>query len=245
MSGALSVPGAVNLRDVGGLPAGAGRTRHGVLLRSGALHRLSAADRDALAGLGRRRIVDLRDDEEVAREPSALDERLPVPDRVPLFLGSADSFFAHDISLRELYRHLVRESGEGMVRVARVVLSGTPTLIHCTAGKDRTGVSVAVLLAAAGVDGDAIVADYARTEQALPAERNRRLIAWLRNAHPHARHVEELVARSPAPAMADLLEHVERGYGSAADYLLASGLTEDEVLGLRRVLVEEAERNQG
>ncbi|WP_460776268.1 tyrosine-protein phosphatase [Microbacterium sp. GXF7504] len=239
MTAALHVPGAVNLRDVGGLPAGSGRTRHGVLLRSGALHRLGDEDRDALAALGLRRIVDLRDDDEVAREPSALDERLPVPDRVPLFLGSADSFFVHDISLRELYRQLVRESGEGIAVVARAVVAGGPVLVHCTAGKDRTGVSVALVLAAAGVDRDAVVADYARTEAALPAERNRRLIAWLRAAHPHAQHVEELVARSPESAMLDLLEHVDRRYGSAADYLLAAGVSEDDVAALRRVLVDE------
>ncbi len=240
MTGALRIPGAVNLRDVGGLPAAGGVTRRGVLLRSGTLHRLDEDGRDALAALGLRRIIDLRDGEEVAREPSSLDDRLPTPDRVPLFLGSADSFFVNDITLVELYRHLVRESAERIAQVARGILEAAPVLVHCTAGKDRTGVTVALVLSAAGVEREAIVADYARTAAELPAERNRRLIAWLRAAHPHAQHVEELVAQSPAAAMADLLDHVDRRYGSAGEYLRGAGLRADEVAGLRRVLVTEA-----
>ena len=57
------VPGAVNLRDVGGLPAGAAVTRHGVLFRSGNLAQLDASGTSALGGLGLRRIIDLRADE--------------------------------------------------------------------------------------------------------------------------------------------------------------------------------------
>jgi protein-tyrosine phosphatase len=235
----LRVSGAVNLRDVGGLPAGAGVTRHGVLLRSGTLGRLDAGGRDALAELGLRRIIDLRDDDEVAREPSRLDGRLPVPERVPLFLGSADSFFVNDIGLEDLYAHIVAEAGERITTVARGILADQPVLVHCTAGKDRTGVMVALVLAAAGVEREAIVADYARTQTELSPERNRRLIAWLRTAHPHARHVEELVALSPPRAMATLLDDIDRTYGSAGEYLRAAGLTAAEVVGLRRVLVTE------
>lgn len=241
MTSALHVSGAVNLRDVGGLPAGSGTTRHGVLLRSGTLGRLDETGRDTLVARGLRRIIDLRDDDEVAREPSRLDDRLPVPERVPLFLGSADSFFVNDISLEELYRHLVTESGERIAEVARGILVEQPVLVHCTAGKDRTGVIVALLLEAAGVERDAVVADYARTAAELPPERNRRLIAWLRAAHPDAQHVEELVAHSPAEAMATLLDEVDRSYGSAAGYLRSAGLSEAEIAALRRVLVAEAE----
>ena len=71
------VPGAVNLRDVGGLRAGDGVTRSGVLFRSGNLARIDGAGVTAFGALGIRRIIDLRDDDEVAQAPDA-DEHVEV-----------------------------------------------------------------------------------------------------------------------------------------------------------------------
>ncbi|MFT4210282.1 MAG: tyrosine-protein phosphatase [Microbacterium sp.] len=244
MSAPLRIPGAVNLRDVGGLPASGGVTRAGVLLRSGSLSGLDAAGRDALAELRLAAIIDLRDDDEVIASPSALDDRLPVPQRVPLFLGSAASFFIDDIGLPELYRGILALP-DRLAAVARGVLGGHPVLVHCTVGKDRTGVAVALLLAAAGVERDAVVADYARTEASLPAERNRRLIAWLRQAHPDAVHLEELVSASPAAVMTRTLAELDRDHGSPAGYLRDAGLDAADLAELRRVLVTENRLGQG
>ena len=235
------VPGAVNLRDVGGLPAAGGAvTRHGVLFRSGNLARLEDAGTRALADLRLRRIIDLRADDEVALEPSRIEGIDVVIQRVPLFLGSVESFFRDDISLDEMYRRLVEDSSAGVVDVVRGVLADQPVLVHCTVGKDRTGVTVALTLAAAGVDPEAVVADYARTEGLLPAGRNRRIVELLRGMHPEAVHLEDLATRSPAPVMRALLGDVVERYGSAADYLRAHGLGEDEIVELRRVLLREA-----
>jgi protein-tyrosine phosphatase len=235
----LRVRGAVNLRDVGGLPAGGAVTRHGVLYRSGNLARLDAAGTRALAGLGLRRIIDLRADDEVRHQPSRIDGLDVVTQRVPLFLGSIESFFADDISLDEMYRRLVEDSSTGVVEVVRGILADQPVLVHCTVGKDRTGVTVALTLAAAGVDSEAVIADYARTEGLLPAARNRRIVGMLKVMHPHAVHVEDLATRSPAPVMRALLEGVHERYGSPADYLRAHGLADDEISELRRVLVRD------
>ena len=163
------VSGALNFRDVGGLPASGGVTRAGVLFRSGNLAGLDDAGRDALVGLGIRRVVDLRADDEVAVEPSRVGGLDLETIRIPLFLGSVASFFVEDRSLADVYRGLVDESADRMVAVARAVIAGAPALVHCTVGKDRTGVAVALLLDAVGVEHDAIVADYARTEAMLPA----------------------------------------------------------------------------
>ena len=98
-SGDPVVSGAVNLRDVGGLPAGPAVTRHGVLFRSGNLAQLDEEGTRALGALGLRRIIDLRADDEVSWAPSRIDGLDVVTQRVPLFLGSVESFFADDISL--------------------------------------------------------------------------------------------------------------------------------------------------
>lgn len=236
-SGDPVVSGAVNLRDVGGLPAGASVTRHGVLFRSGNLAQLDEEGTRALGALGLRRIIDLRADDEVSWAPSRIDGLDVVTQRVPLFLGSVESFFADDISLDEMYRRLVEDSSAGVVEVVRGIVTDQPVLVHCTVGKDRTGVTVALTLAAAGVDLEAVVADYARTEGLLPEWRNRRVLSLLRSMHPEAVHLEDLATRSPAPVMRALLQGVDELYGSAADYLQAHGMTDDEVAELRRVLL--------
>lgn len=230
------IAGAVNFRDVGGLPAGRARTRSGVLFRSGSLARLEPAGVDALRVLGVRRVIDLRADEEVVLDPSRV-AGLPLQTtRIPLFLGSVASFFEEDRSLAEMYAALVDESADAIVQVVRGIVEEQPVLVHCTVGKDRTGVSVAVTLAAAGVDTDAVVADYARTESLLPSRRNRAVLAYLRARHPDAVHLEDLATRSPAPVMSALLAGLQERYGSAADYLRAHGLADDEVAELRAVL---------
>lgn len=234
------VPGAVNLRDVGGLPAGRGRTRSGVLYRSGNLAQLEQPGVEALAGLRLRRIIDLRDDDEVVHAPSRLGALEIATQRAPLFLGSVASFFQDDISLDEMYRQIVDDSADRVVEVVRGILADQPVLVHCTVGKDRTGVTVALALASAGVDRDAVVADYARTEALLPPWRNTHVVAKLRELHPEAVHLEDLATRSPAPVMTALLDDLATSYGSPADYLRAHGMTDAELDALRDVLVVEA-----
>lgn len=234
------VSGATNFRDVGGLPAGSTRTRDGVLFRSGNLVHVDDAGLQTLAALGLRRIVDLRDDDEVRYAPSRL-EGLPVEvERIPLFLGSVESFFERDVSLGELYDELVEGSADRIVAAVRAIGGAAPVLVHCTVGKDRTGVTVAIALAAAGVDRNAVVDDYALTEHLLPAERNRRVIAGIRALDPGNRHAEELATRSPAGVMRAFLERLDARYGSPADFLRAHGMGDEELAGLRSTLLHEA-----
>ena len=233
----LAVPGALNFRDVGGLPAAGGATRHGVLFRSGNLARVQAPGRDALRTLGVRNIVDLREDDEIAFEPTDVGDLDVAVRRVPLFAGSVASFFDADVTLDTLYRSLIEGSAPAIVDVVRSVIGGAPLLVHCTVGKDRTGVVVALTLAAAGVEEDAIVADYARTEAMLPAERNARVLAYLQRRHPEAQNLADLATRSPAPVMRTLLGELRDTYGAPVEFLRAQGLADDEVSELRRVLI--------
>ncbi|MFE1645571.1 tyrosine-protein phosphatase [Microbacterium sp. P01] len=237
MTAGSLISGALNFRDVGGLPAGDAVTRSGVLYRSGNLAQVDDAGAETLRALGLRRIVDLRDDHEVRYAPSRVEGLGVETQRVPLYVGSIESFFERDASLTAFYREIVEDSAAQVAAVVRGILVDQPVLVHCTAGKDRTGLTVALALAAAGVDLDAVVDDYARTEALLPAARNRLVVSRLRALHPDSRHVEEVATRSPAPVMRALLAHVADTHGGAADYLRAHGLGDDELAELRRVLV--------
>lgn len=232
------VAGALNFRDVGGMPAGDRTTRSGVLFRSGNLARLTGDGRAALRRMGLRRIVDLRDDAEIEFEPSRLDGLDVETVHLPMFAGSAASFFDEDLSLDDLYRALIDDASHRLVEVVRAVAEAQPVLVHCTVGKDRTGVAVALALAAAGVEEEAIIADYALTESRLPAGRNARVLAFLRERYPGGRHLADLATRSPAPVMRRVFDDLRARYGGPVDFLRAYGLTDAELAGLRRALLE-------
>ncbi|EYT59629.1 MULTISPECIES: tyrosine-protein phosphatase [Microbacterium] len=233
----LEIEGVFNVRDVGGMPANGGRIRSGALLRAG---QLSGATTSGAAALRARvqHIVDLRDGEEVAAEPSEIEG--PDTTHLPLFLGSVRSFFEADTSLDDLYLHLLEESGERLADAIRIIAAGERTLVHCTVGKDRTGVTVALALSAVGADREAVIADYALTESQLPAQRSQRIADYLRTQHPEAVHAVALATQSPAPVMRRLLEQVDERWGSAAGYLRAQGMTEAELAALSAALVEDA-----
>jgi|SRR5690606_18762006 len=231
----LSIPGVANVRDVGGIPVGSSRVRAGRLMRSGQLAGLTSEGR-ALLRERVQHVIDLRDDAEVRREPSALTDVTTT--RIPLFLGSVGSFFEQDMDLAGMYRHLVDESAERLVDAVRIIAAGDPTLVHCTVGKDRTGVTVALALSAIGADRDAVIADYAMTASQLPAERNRSVVAYLRAHMPDATNAIELATKSPAPVMAALLADLDERFGSTADYLRSAGLTAAELDALHEALID-------
>lgn len=230
----LAIPGAANVRDVGGIPVGSARVREGRLLRSGQLAALTPEGRRLLRERVRH-VVDLRDDAEVRNEPSALTEVNTT--RIPLFLGSVGSFFEQNMDLAGMYRHLVDESASRLVDAVRIIAAGEPTLVHCTVGKDRTGVTIALALSAVGADRDAVVDDYALTASQLPVERNRAVVSYLRAHMPDATNAVELATKSPAPVMAGLLADIDRRFGSTADYLLGAGLTAAELDALHETLL--------
>lgn len=231
----LDIGGVANIRDVGGIRAGSSRVRTDVLFRSGHLAQLTP-EGGALLAERVRHVVDLRDDAEVAREPSAL---IGVPTtRIPLFLGSVGSFFAQNMDLAAMYRHLADESSSRLVDAVRVIAAGEPTLVHCTVGKDRTGVTVALALSAVGADRDAVVSDYALTASQLPAERNRAIVTYLRAHMPDATNAVQLATESPAPVMAALLADIDERFGSAAGYLQHAGMSTTELEALANALLE-------
>jgi protein-tyrosine phosphatase len=229
----LRIPGTRNLRDVGGYPAGPGRrTRWRTLFRTDALDRLPDRSVERLVSLGVRQVIDLRWPHELAAAPSAFVDHPEVAYRsIPLF----EYGLPEAIGIAGSYRHALDARGDQLVAIARALAApgGTPAIVGCTAGKDRTGVVIALLLAAAGVAPEVIADDYALTAElfASPVE-DEHLVDW--RAGPI-----ELECR-PEYVLA-ALDHLDRCHGGAARLLLAAGLSEVELAALVERLTEPAE----
>src|SRR4051794_1125211 len=162
----LPIGGAGNLRDLGDLPAAAGRrTRRGLILRSDFLVNLGAEDeRQLLREYGLRTVIDLRTAREIRRFPGPWGER--EVDLVRASLPLDPAFHAQSRKeMIELYLSFLEPPGTAMTTAIETAIDPGrhPLLIHCAAGKDRTGVLAALLLDLAGVKREAIVADYVLT----------------------------------------------------------------------------------
>jgi protein-tyrosine phosphatase len=168
----------MNFRDFGGYPTGDGQqVKRGRLFRSGSLAGLTEADHAALDALKIRLICDLRRDSERVSMPTRwAGEPAPEILHLPL-LHEGDATTAADWrssdpdALRDLMVRLYgRMASSPIVRGQFKTLferladsTSCPMLIHCSAGKDRTGVSCALILSALGVDRSAVIEDYLLT----------------------------------------------------------------------------------
>jgi protein-tyrosine phosphatase len=169
--------GGCNFRDVGGHAAADGRTvRFGRVYRAGVLSYFTAADAERLSALGVRAICDLRRADEREREPT----RWPAPDvsmltwadgdHAPTVTGRPALRQTDGESMRaamlNLYRHLPRWMAPRVRGLFGCVADDRmPLVVHCSAGKDRTGFAVAMLFAALGVSADAFMQDYLYTNE--------------------------------------------------------------------------------
>ncbi len=224
----LPLRGAVNARDLGGLTTVDGRqVRRLRVFRSDMLTGLDAADVSfLLSECGLRTIVDLRAPGEIVTDgtgsmaDAVADYRnLHVygADRVRLDLTEVSP----DGSMFDRYCEYLEHSSETIAAVLSLLATPgqLPALIHCAAGKDRTGVVIALLLAVAGVRADDIIADYAATTPNIAALRARggrttdagdRLPAW--------------VFAADAITMRHFLTHLDTEHGGPAAWAARAGL---------------------
>jgi protein-tyrosine phosphatase len=230
----------VNTRDLGGYPTADGlQTRWGVVVRSDSLAALTPAGRDALLAYGVRTIVDLRLPAEVAEHPNPFAE--PGDHGVAYtnvsILDPAAGFPPDTFTLAENYLwsldRFAAATAAAVTAIANAPEGGV--LIHCAAGKDRTGLISALLLALVGVPDQTVAADYALTAECLrPREQE-----WLENGPGDRADREALLARfaPTVEVMLEVLDGLRRRYGGVEAYLRRAGVADGDLARLRARLL--------
>ena len=217
---ALRIDGVLNARDVGGLVGERGAVRTGRLVRSACLDHLTAEGARTLADLGLKTVIDLRTPLERQEHPNrtaGLEDVAEINVELLRTLAELDELPAN--SPRELYRYLVDTCGRGIVEVLEDLAKpdALPALVHCLVGKDRTGLTVALLLDLLGVPRDVIVADYVASNAGLG-----------RIAHTAVQ----------ADVLEWTLDGLDERYGGPRGYLAAHGMREETVDALRDAFLE-------
>lgn len=219
-----------NFRDLGGMPGADGRIVHtGRLYRSDSLHRLTEAECEQLAGLGIRTVLDLRRPAEIERDG-----------RIPDLAGLAyfnlhpqhrewrperyDESAGPHRFLADRYLDMAEEGIEGFGAGLRLISDAdrAPLVMHCFAGKDRTGVLAALTLALLGVAPADIMADYAASEAAQGpiSAVVRREVTGERVPAPPAHFLA-----CPPEAMGLFLTELAARYGSIHGYARTAGVS--------------------
>ncbi len=243
MTHTRSLPFSVtfNFRDVGGYDGLHGRpVRWRRLFRSDSLHRLDEADREAFAALGVRTVIDLRRPREIDLTGRIPEHHAPTylhiyPKHAEWDAGSLAEQLDVERWLADRYLDLAGDGQEAIVDALRIIgdEDAAPVVVHCMAGKDRTGVVCAVTLALLGVADIDIAEDYALSEAATA-----RMTRWMVEADPAFVPLPDQFLAAPAGAMSLFLRDLRARYGSVEGYVRAGGFTEAELSALRAHLLD-------
>jgi protein-tyrosine phosphatase len=225
-----------NFRDVGGYAGLDGRTvRWRRLFRADSLHRLAGDDWVAFAALGIQTVIDLRRGFEIeghgrVPETDGLVYVNAVLEHVDWSEVPHSDGVAHERWLADRYLNFAEDGRPGLAAALGVIADpeAAPVVVHCMAGKDRTGVVCALTLALLGVSDEDIAADYALTETAMAS-----LTAYLREHNPAAIAGNEHMFDSPREAMLLFLADLRSLHGSVEGYVRDIGLSDDQITAMR------------
>jgi protein-tyrosine phosphatase len=244
----------LNIRDLGGLPAEGGIVREGVLLRSEGPRNFTSDQFAALKGLGIKAIIDLRSANERTEAPhdwqgpDCIWHGLDVNADLRVFGNEGRERLSRgpepDIAIEAMadaYREIVGALLPHWRVIGEELAAGTvPMLVNCTAGKDRTGVSIALLLEIAGVSREIIMQDYLRS--AIFGEKLARsgtlgpaLVASY-GFMPSPGQVDALIGVRPDYLHAAWAE-VDRGWRDVPSYFEHAGLDGAQQRRIRAALV--------
>lgn len=228
-----------NVRDLGGLPTvDGGKTRRQAVVRSDTLERLTPQGRQALVDYGVRTIIDVRAPKEAQEFPSAFTS--PRAGRSePTYLNlPLEKYYPHVGELikkattrAEVYCIVLDHYPDAVAGIMRAIANAWPggVVIHCHAGKDRTGIVAALLLSLVGVPAEIIAADYAESQVRLwPLYE--KLVAEAGGEDKVGFWLKPTVTPE---MMRATLAHVDKTYGGVGEYLAAAGVSPADVARLK------------
>lgn len=225
-----------NFRDLGGYELGDGRTiGWGRLFRADGLYRLAGDDLDVMDGIGIRTVIDLRSSQEVADHGRYPVEQHPVTfhhlpiidatwmqDEIPEFPDTTQGSIDF---LVWAYRDMLAKGADRFAHAIQLLIvpEAAPAVFHCAAGKDRTGIMAALILAGLGVDEESVIADYGLTTAAMD-----RMRLWVEANHPEmSKRMSDapsfMLAARPE-AIRQILLDLRADHGSIRDYLSSIGV---------------------
>jgi protein-tyrosine phosphatase len=227
----LDLEGCFNVRDVGGYRADGGAiVRWNRLYRAGGPHGATVRDLEILRSLEISTVIDLRTHDEVRQRASyaalltpRTSHALPMTDALP---SEADlDRWTDPRYVADEYYAMLAQVPEVVTEVLAILTDpgAYPVLIHCSAGKDRTGVLVAIILGMLGVEEQTIVDDYALSADAMAA-----LLRYFENSPASVR--ERVMRRAPAilaadpAAMTEFIRRLRAAHGSFEGYAAAVGV---------------------
>jgi protein-tyrosine phosphatase len=237
----IQLAGVDNLRDVGGYATVDGRhTRWRTLYRSDCLDRLDPSGQTWLIEAGLRTIIDLRGPEELAERPYVFARSDRVTHRwMPFWEQPPPPVLVPDLRLG--YRREVDLLGERMASLVETLATPgvAPALIHCAAGKDRTGIAIAIVLAAIGTQLDAIADDYALSQRCLGPDYPGQVQEFVMS-RGYDWSIWEHTVYTPPERMLHTLAYLDDNYGGVQQYLIRHGLAPTALSQLKEVFTEPA-----
>jgi protein-tyrosine phosphatase len=218
------------------------------MVRSDNVASLTPEGRQAMIDYGVTTVIDLRSESEVKGSPgppfSEFQSTSPLsPDgstpgtpvyrHLPLIDDATAPILNQARGMPEGYVLMLEHRPGGMGAIFEAIAAADgPVLFHCFAGKDRTGLVAAMMLSIAGVEPEAIGADYAETDLQMAD----RYEEWLANASPERVESMRNELRCPPEWILNTLEHVDKKWGGVEGYLEAAGLPSSAIARLQSKL---------
>lgn len=243
---AEALPGTWNFRDIGGIATANGPIRSGVVYRSAVLSQLAPASRSVLEKFGVTDVFDLRGPLEIVRDGAD-----QVPDSVSVTVApfhpeegeipgreAQEGATPPTPSDRALAYYaampIMVPAQNSVATLLRTVADGSGSvLVHCAAGKDRTGWTIATLLTAVGAHRDEVLADYLLSNNAIESLR-----IWMQAQYGDSYLSDDGILGVQPSYLQAAWDSVERNFGSFDGYLGAIGIDDDVVRRLRGRLID-------
>ncbi len=236
-----------NARDLGGCSVGGNgqHTRWRTFVRADHFQSWSEATRQALIDYGVKLVIDLRAPHELQRMPNSFATSQEITYlNIPLLTDELD-LSPHFQALRmkmadnhEMYAFMLNESKPQIGKIFTAMAThNVPTLFHCYAGKDRTGIITALLLSLANADHEVIAHDYSLTGEYLVEHIAEQRTAALAAGMDIERF--DVWFASTTQTMVTTLSHIQESHGGARAYLSACGVSDEHIDTLRAMLVED------